>query len=482
MVTHLGPGSESRTNRINVNNDRQVIKAKSHAGQSLLMHIQQYMIKGFRINRVTSDGEASIKAVRSEAESLGAELNILGHGSHAPHIESAIRHIKNKARSVLHSLSFSLASKLAAALIAFVVHTSNMVPKVNSVGHYPAHAAFTGRVPSYTRDAPHSFGQPGFLQKAQHAQSNSAAPRGDYCIWLGTTHNISGTHRCLNLETLREITGDVFRPALLTPLAVRRLTQLAGPQPPMSSLLPTYEEQLTDPSPPYALDPNRGVDDVLELLQPSSDGAVQFPSDEAPEIIQAESVHGDLISDADDVFDVPATEGVTETPDTIDQHVEDIYAVLTMNEAKLLYGEDRANAATIEELKNCIEKDVWDFLPKDYKSSSVIPSKMFLTPKKKPNGEIERIKGRIVAGGHRQDRSLFPDNDISSPTVALTSVLATAALAAHNNLFVMTLNHRRPLNLRIEISCLVVKCHNKQIVVRCESCCCEYRCKCYCWR
>ena len=84
--------------------------------------------------------------------------------------------------------------------------------------------------------------------------------------------------------------------------------------------------------------------DVLELLQPSSDGAVQFPSDEAPEIIQAESVHGDLISDADDVFDVPATEGVTETPDTIDQHVEDIYAVLTMNEAKLLYGEDRANA------------------------------------------------------------------------------------------------------------------------------------------
>ena len=122
-----------------------------------------------------------------------------------------------------------------------------------------------------------------------------------------------------------------------------------------------------------------------------------------------------------------------------------------MNEAKLLYGEDRADAATIEELKNCIEKDVWDFLPKDYKSSSVIPSKMFLTPKKKPNGEIERIKGRIVAGGHRQDRSLFSDNDISSPTVALTSVLATAALAAHNNLFVMSLDHKAAyLNAKIE--------------------------------
>lgn len=194
-----------------------LLKAK---GQSLLMHIQQYMIKGFRIKRVISDGEASIKAVRLEVEALGVQLNILGHGSHAPHVESAIRHIKNKARSVLHSLSFPLASKFAAALIAFVVHTSNMVPKINAVGHYPAHTAFTGRVPRFTRDAPYAFGQAGFLQKAQHSQSNSAAPRGDYVIWLGTTHNISGTHRCFNVETLREISGDVLRPALLTPLAV----------------------------------------------------------------------------------------------------------------------------------------------------------------------------------------------------------------------------------------------------------------------
>ena len=66
MVTHLGPGSESKVNIVNVNNNRQVTKAKSLAGQSLLMHIQQYMIKGFRIKRVVSDGEASIKAVRTE--------------------------------------------------------------------------------------------------------------------------------------------------------------------------------------------------------------------------------------------------------------------------------------------------------------------------------------------------------------------------------------------------------------------------------
>ena len=82
---------------------------------------------------------------------------------------------------------------------------------------------------------------------------------------------ISGTHRCFNVKTLREITGDVFRPAFLTPLAVHRPTQLAGPQPLQPSLSPTSQERLTNASPPYALDPNRGVEEVQEVVPLSSD-------------------------------------------------------------------------------------------------------------------------------------------------------------------------------------------------------------------
>ena len=74
--------------------------------------------------------------------------------------------------------------------------------------------------------------------------------------------------------------------------------------------------------------------------------------------------------------------------------------------------------------------------------TGAIPSKIFLTPKKLPNGEIDKIKGRVVAGGHRQDRSLFHDKEVSSPTVALTSVLAMASLAAHEGHHVMTLDHK----------------------------------------
>ena len=52
------------------------------------------------------------------------------------------------------------------------------------------------------------------------------------------------------------------------------------------------------------------------------------------------------------------------------------------------------------------------------------------------------MKARLVAGGHRQDRSLYSDQETSSPTVSLTAVFAQAAIAAQREDFVMTLDHK----------------------------------------
>jgi hypothetical protein len=260
MVTHLGPGNDRNSiGERKSHGDRQTEGSKAKAGLSLLDHISKYTAKGFRIRRVTSDGEGAVKSVSSDVEALGIELNIVGHGSHTPHAESATRILKNKARSTLHSLRFPLPFKLVAALIEFVVHTSNMVPKVNSVGHLPAHTAFTGRVPSFSRDAPYAFGTAGFLQRAKGPTSNSSEPRGDYCLLLGTTHNITGTHRCFIIATLREMTGDTFRPALLTTATIERMTRLAG-NPAYDTRPIPPEPLLENPSPPYPLDPHRGVE------------------------------------------------------------------------------------------------------------------------------------------------------------------------------------------------------------------------------
>ena len=61
-------------------------------------------------------------------------------------------------------------------------------------------------------------------------------------------------------------------------------------------------------------------------------------------------------------------------------------------------------------------------------ADKLIPSKMFLKEKFLPNGNFEKLKSRLVAGGHRQDRSLFPD--VSSPTPQVSSVFTVATIAA----------------------------------------------------
>ena len=47
----------------------------------------------------------------------------------------------------------------------------------------------------------------------------------------------------------------------------------------------------------------------------------------------------------------------------------------------------------------------------------------------KPDGQFDKLKSRLVAGGHMQDRDLYPDK--SSPTPSINSVFIIAALAAH---------------------------------------------------
>ena len=97
ITTHLGPHHASNS-----------AKSKAKSGHCLLEHLRIYNSHGFNIKRVTSDGEPAIKAVKSNVENTVVEMNILDHGSHTPHAEGAIRHVKNKARSTVASLPYTM--------------------------------------------------------------------------------------------------------------------------------------------------------------------------------------------------------------------------------------------------------------------------------------------------------------------------------------------------------------------------------------
>ena len=54
-----------------------------------------------------------------------------------------------------------------------------------------------------------------------------------------------------------------------------------------------------------------------------------------------------------------------------------------------------------------------------YVKESIITSSMFLKDKYTADGKFDKLKSRLVAGGHLQDRNIY-DNG-SSPTVSTTN-------------------------------------------------------------
>ena len=56
-----------------------------------------------------------------------------------------------------------------------------------------------------------------------------------------------------------------------------------------------------------------------------------------------------------------------------------------------------------------------------------------------PDGIVDKVKERVVAGGNQQDKSIYTLNETSSPTVSTVAVLVTMAIAAHEGRQAMTI-------------------------------------------
>jgi len=69
---------------------------------------------------------------------------------------------------------------------------------------------------------------------------------------------------------------------------------------------------------------------------------------------------------------------------------------------------------------------------------SIIRSKMFLKEKYLSSGEFDKLKARLVAGGHMQDKTLYSKTSIASPTPTQQSVFSIASVAAAEHRKVVT--------------------------------------------
>ena len=98
-----------------------------------------------------------------------------------------------------------------------------------------------------------------------------------------------------------------------------------------------------------------------------------------------------------------------------------------------MYGTEKVTDSMLAEITQQVQMDVWELCKKQHLSfdaiKRIIPCSLFLKEKLLPDGSFDKLKARLVAGGHRQDTSLY--DDVSSPTVNLTTLYTVLAIAAH---------------------------------------------------
>jgi hypothetical protein len=159
-----------------------------------------------------------------------------------------------------------------------------------------------------------------------------------------------------------------------------------------------------------------------ETIKPSPPSATSF---------SAEQDHAaDGTRDLMESGEFEETESECASPadaESIEHGVEEVLHI-SVREAIETHGET-AKAAIKRELEQMLAKEVWEGVPSDAKAPvRPIPSSMFLKEKLHPDGSFDKLKARLVAGGHRQDRGIY--DDVSFPTVTTQSVMMVLAIAA----------------------------------------------------
>jgi hypothetical protein len=193
-------------------------------------------------------------------------------------------------------------------------------------------------------------------------------------------------------------------------------------------------EELTDEPPAEELSIEECatvVDPAEQALEPTtSHSPFEIPSSPAVSEELEESYPAEAISAADNIGTrYPKRENRTTWKDRV-FHIH-------TKRALQLYGR-KGLVSMIKEIRNvAITKGA--IIPVNPNKlskgemKSIISSSLFLKEKFQPDGNFEKLKARLVAGGHMQDKELYAKNDISSPTVGTSSVMTVVAIAAKEN-------------------------------------------------
>jgi hypothetical protein len=189
-----------------------------------LFQVNLYKAAQFNVRIMSTDNEAAFISSQEELARVGVTLNCVGAGKHVPIVENKIKTIKETARTLLASLSYTFPTKLTRWLIAYSTYVINILP--NKGGHQSVspREAFLGRKTSLKRDLRVGFGD--YCQVTNAVTDNSLKPRTSGAIALCPTGNLQGSIKFFLLHNEEIVVRDQFVILPVTEDVARRMSQI----------------------------------------------------------------------------------------------------------------------------------------------------------------------------------------------------------------------------------------------------------------
>jgi len=416
----------------------------------ILSLVAMYNSYGNDVRLIHVDNEAGIACNETQLNYLGIRLNRVAPNTHVAIVERCIRTIKERCRAIISSLPYRLPSILSPSLVKYVVQTINMIPRHNNINGESPRTQMLGRPVDYERDLALCFGT--YVEVRNNIPDpsyNTMLPRTSGALSLYNSGNLSGSYVFFLLDSMKIVVRDKYVRVNLSTLAFQRIQSIGKIENYVDLNDFTLEEMSVIPEiiTPLDLEPTR--------LQPANQIIDFDPVDDVNNNININNNinsnndnnnnnnNNNMIVDNDDtptpdplaertdkmlreLFELQHQhDSMSATPTTVDGAIN-----LTINQSITKLG-DKAKEAIINELKSCYEKNVWT--PVKIRDvvynhrSKILPSKLFVKEKLNANGELDKVKARIVACGNLQ-----PDGEKGeyySPTATIENIQMIIAIS-----------------------------------------------------
>jgi len=437
------------------------LKSRSTAAvkEALSKQLSNYTSRGFIVRTLLTDGEGAVHACTLWLNQQGVTVNPAGPGKHVPVVERKIRLIKERIRC--HRLPFRINKSLYMWLVLYCVHMINLEPNNKRIDVSCPRELFTGQKTNYKKHARIGFGQ--YVQLHPRETSNSVdVERSSGAIALMPLGNAEGSYRFLHLKTRSVVTRDHWTSLPMPDFVIDLLNNLGAdagelnieyrgaavsdaeeePVEVDTAIPPQHVPDIVDDDVPINVNTNAELDITgVEVTEP------ELEPELAPEIIDHECPTSTVLDKSEHGEDSVEIEDLVGDAAADEEHQEEgsrryplrgnrgnwkEYGLhISVKSAMKQFGDVATTSSLTTELKTLHERGTWEPVMwsqlSNAQKKSVIRSFIFLKDKYLADSTFEKLKSRLVGGGHMQDRGLY--GNVASPTGAIVSLFIIAIIA-----------------------------------------------------